>query len=593
MRFVALILFGLIANLALGTTLIVDDFPTSVDWQSQWADALAVSGIDAQVAPAEEVIDSEPATANLVLWNCGSDGTLSEDERAWIQSFLENGGNLLLCTSRAAQELIPDNHEWMIENLGLDFVIPDSPITWSSAFLDQTIAGLDDTPFEGMELTLHFGEGDFVAADGLNTIHTASRHAEHILELDDLAGNVGVAFETPIHRAITISFPIDSIIDEGLRLDVLGKSIEWLTRPRFEGRGIWVVRNQIDSPERIDRIVESSAAAGANALYVQVRGRGDAFYESATEPRSDELENAPEDFDPLAYSIERGHAAGLEIHAWMNAGYTWYPRELPEDSQHIINRHPEWVMVNRAGKSMIDYEEQEFHDAYAEGRYLSLAAPEVQDYLADVYLEVVENYDVDGLHFDFIRCTTRGVSPEYDLDYNPLAIAAFEDEMGYSPLDVEIDTPEYIAWTRWYMRRIGELVGTIREQAHEAHPGIRVSAAVLSRYHLARAHALQDWILWAREGWVDTLCLMAYDADNHLVTQEALLAEENRGEATVWVGLGLRDGGEGLFNRIEMVREEVDPEGIMIFSWRGLNEDKFDGLRRAWAAPAEVPPVED
>ena len=68
---------------------------------------------------------------------------------------------------------------------------------------------------------------------------------------------------------------------------------------RPELRGLWVVRTALVSPEEIDRIVDEAAAAGLNALFVQVRGRGDVFYKSALAPRSPLLERQPRSFDPL------------------------------------------------------------------------------------------------------------------------------------------------------------------------------------------------------------------------------------------------------------------------------------------------------
>src|SRR5258706_8669587 len=88
-------------------------------------------------------------------------------------------------------------------------------------------------------------------------------------------------------------------------------------QPR-EMRGLWVVRTALVSPEAVDKTVEQAAAAGFNALFVQVRGRGDAFYASKLAVRSAMLAGQPQDFDPLARLLERASARGLEVHAWIN-----------------------------------------------------------------------------------------------------------------------------------------------------------------------------------------------------------------------------------------------------------------------------------
>src|SRR5512147_1194649 len=75
--------------------------------------------------------------------------------------------------------------------------------------------------------------------------------------------------------------------------------------PPPELRGLWVVRTALVSPQEVDRVVDAAAEAGFNALFVQVRGRGDAFYRSSLVPRSPLLERQPKDFDPLARLLAR------------------------------------------------------------------------------------------------------------------------------------------------------------------------------------------------------------------------------------------------------------------------------------------------
>src|SRR2546428_10069804 len=66
-----------------------------------------------------------------------------------------------------------------------------------------------------------------------------------------------------------------------------------------EMRGLWVVRTALVSPASVDRVVDEAQRAGFNALFVQVRGRGDAFYRSELVPRSDILEAQPPGFEDV------------------------------------------------------------------------------------------------------------------------------------------------------------------------------------------------------------------------------------------------------------------------------------------------------
>jgi uncharacterized lipoprotein YddW (UPF0748 family) len=578
------------------SAVLVDDFPTAFDWKPLWLSDLAEIGIAPQVVSSASASLDTLVGADLVLWNCGNTTSdpLNETERDLISGYLDSGGNVLISAASAPGELVRTGaRPWLTDRLGCDYVMPNSPITWSSIYAGHSLAGTEGSLLGGVGFDLTFGHEAQVAADDLNLIHTTDDRASHLVDFTDLPGHLGVARETPKDRTILLTFPLESVQPATARSTILQRCAEWLTRPRNEGRGIWVVRNQLTDPGNIDHLVDACADAGFNTLFVQVRGRGDAYYNSATEPRSDALAGQPLDYDPLQRCIDHGHARGLQVHAWLNAGYVWGPGDLPTDPKHVLNRHPEWAMVNRAGKSLLDYTPQEFDAQYSEGRFLSLAAPEVQDYIVDVFMEVAENYDVDGLHFDFIRSTTRGVSPEYDLDYNPLTVAAFSQEAGFDPHSVEIDSAPYEQWLQWQRERIGTLVGRVTEGAHALRPNLRVSAAVLSRYHLARVQALQDWVEWGRRGQLDTLCLMAYSSDNDLVVQEALLAQENRGQATLWVGMGASHPIDSIVDRIERVRRVVNPEGVMFFAWGGFDSGELTRLRAdPFVAPATVPPLE-
>src|SRR5262245_57372931 len=85
-----------------------------------------------------------------------------------------------------------------------------------------------------------------------------------------------------------------------------------------EVRGLWVLRTSLTSAKSIDAVVRTAETSGFNTLMVQVRGRGEAYYQSAIEPRATELDGQPASFDPLAYAISTAHRAGLRVHAWVN-----------------------------------------------------------------------------------------------------------------------------------------------------------------------------------------------------------------------------------------------------------------------------------
>ena len=203
--------------------------------------------------------------------------------------------------------------------------------------------------------------------------------------------------------------------------------------------------------------------------------------------------------------------------------------------------------------------------------------------------------DEIGRVIDFNVLKTRlgdWIEENWDLDYNPHTVAAFTAEHGFDPREVDVDSDEFMVWLDWQRDRIGALVGRIRDEAHAVRPGIRVSAAVLSRYHLGRHQAMQDWIAWLRRGQLDTACIMAYDADNDLVVQKSILAMEGRGAGTIWTGMSAGDEIGLTIDRIDRVRREARPEGLIFFPWGGFDAAERQRLREGpFVDPAQVQSV--
>ncbi|MDH2427370.1 family 10 glycosylhydrolase [Sphaerisporangium sp. TRM90804] len=168
--------------------------------------------------------------------------------------------------------------------------------------------------------------------------------------------------------------------------------------PKRQLRGVWIatVRN-IDWPakpglsparQQADyvRILDDAVKRRLNAVFVQVRPASDAFYKSPHEPWSQWLTGtAGRDpgWDPLPFLIAEAHRRGLEFHAWFNpyrAGDGGDPAKLP--ATHPARRNPSWV-VRHEGKL-----------------YYNPGLPQVRAHTVKVIQDVVQRYDVDGVHFD-------------------------------------------------------------------------------------------------------------------------------------------------------------------------------------------------
>ena len=170
-----------------------------------------------------------------------------------------------------------------------------------------------------------------------------------------------------------------------------------------EMRGVWVSSvynldypsSPTTDPDKLkaeaDEILDNCVKWGLNAVFLQVRPSGDALYKSDLFPWSKYLTGsvgtAPQDgFDPLEYWVEAAHKRGLELHAWINPYRITRSKDTEWNSlpsTHPAKMNPDWVVK------------------YSDGNYyFNPGIPEVRDLVTRGAVEIVQNYDVDGLHMD-------------------------------------------------------------------------------------------------------------------------------------------------------------------------------------------------
>ncbi len=360
-------------------------------------------------------------------------------------------------------------------------------------------------------------------------------------------------------------------------------------RAQDEVRALWVVRTTLSSPSAISTMVAAAQHGGFNTLLVQVRGRGDAYYQRGTEPRPAALAAQP-DFDPLAAVIAKAHEAGLKVHAWINVNLIAGAAELPAARDHVVYRHPEWLMVPRAlaeELSTVDPHSPGYVGRLAryarsqasevEGLYLSPIAAESAVYTTAVVRDIAQRYDVDGVHFDYIRYPTS------DFDYSRDALAAFRASVvpdlavaevrGYDaegvaggPIVYTKAFPE--RWRRFRAARLTALLTSLRGAVKAVKPAAVISVAVVPDPREAATHRLQDWRAWVDTGLVDVICPMAYTTDPVAFATQIAAAKQIAGAHPLWAGIGAYRLSSGQIVENVQAARRLGVEGIILFSVR-------------------------
>lgn len=336
------------------------------------------------------------------------------------------------------------------------------------------------------------------------------------------------------------------------------------------------------TPAQADETIRLAVEANLNALIIQVRKVGDAYYDSAYEPRGNNIAGGPE-YDPLAYVIEKAHAAGLQVHAWMNVFRVWRGEEQSPDDSHVTRRNPEWLTRTRAGKT-----------SGPDGQFLDPGVPEVKDYVVSLAADLLSKYDLDGLHLDYIRYPGR------DFGYNPTSLARFNAYYGRTGRPRN-DDPD---WCEWRRDQVTQTVRRIYYAVQTAKPSVRLTAAVIpwgdcaSVFEKTSPYRLvyQNWAAWLREGIVDACIPMNYKDQRN---PEQARQYRNwlhgmarwRSNRQVYTGVMLGDDVDAAIEQIKLSRQ-AGLDGVVGFAFNATPwRDKLvQALRtEVFQSPARVP----
>lgn len=360
---------------------------------------------------------------------------------------------------------------------------------------------------------------------------------------------------------------------------------------RFEYCGATQTHNQDSIKLHIDSVINKAADANFNIILFQVRGNGDAYYRSDIEPWGElltgELGKDP-GWDPLDYAITKAHSRGLELHAWINTFPVWRGKNPPKETTPLSPylSHPEWVVCDSSGVP------QSLSSHYVS---FSPGIPEVHDYLIMLVEDIVMRYDVDGIHFDYIRYPEESVSQGYSHD--AISVQRFKDPVEGNPYD--------LSWEDWQREQLNHFVYKMYNALHELDPGIKMSTATIGSYQdqaWNAYHAVyQDGRRWAELGKVDYLAPMIYWERSH-PTQPFLTRSlewrEHAFDRYCFPGIGSYRYNtnkkphtwEEALGQIDALRKEGF-YGFVFFDASSLEGHWEDLGRKEFSSPAALPPM--
>ena len=345
---------------------------------------------------------------------------------------------------------------------------------------------------------------------------------------------------------IEISWKIAFLI---LPLLAMSAPLTLQAQTRTEYRAFWVdtFNTSFNNHNDVLAIVNNTKAAKANAIFIQVRRRGDSWYLNSLEPKGDRTPIQP-GFDPLQDLINEAHAQGIEVHAFVIMSAIWgrAPNQFPpENPNHVFNQHGgfnpatntitpgpnNWLTRTLIpdGTASITYQGHRFGSDF----WLDFGHPDAAKYTVDVLNHLVQNYDIDGLHLDRIRYPEIGITGQTpstgtSVGYNHTSIERFQRHYGIAP-GSPAPAQNNPQWNQWRRDQVTNIVRRVYLNALAIKPRLKISAALIafggigtteSSWNSAEANwrVYQDWRAWTQEGIIDIAIPMVYKAEHNSTT---------------------------------------------------------------------------
>jgi uncharacterized lipoprotein YddW (UPF0748 family) len=299
-----------------------------------------------------------------------------------------------------------------------------------------------------------------------------------------------------------------------LLIDSLAPTLAQVPVPRHEIRGVWMTNNDFNvmrDRSKVQETVTQLRKLNFNTIYPVVWNSGYVMYPSAVAKREGIqpfVLKGNDGRDILGDLIAQAHSKGLFVIPWFEFGFM-----TPETSELALN-HPDWLTQKRDGSlSSIS--------AAGEVAWLNPFHPEVQKFIRDLVLEIVTQYNVDGIQFD------DHMSLPSEFGYDKYTVSLYNQETRNNPPSNSQDP----SWLRWRADKITAFMVQLNQAVKERKPN-----------DFAYKFHLQDWLTWVRMNIVDELIVQVYRPNLDSFIQKISRPEMQETQQKIPTGVGIMAG---------------------------------------------------
>jgi uncharacterized lipoprotein YddW (UPF0748 family) len=337
-----------------------------------------------------------------------------------------------------------------------------------------------------------------------------------------------------------------------------------------ETRAVWVATNfrldwppqtldQVKQKQALTEIFDNIKSKNLNTVFFQASSNGTTLFKSSFDPFSSYITgeiDGEASYDPLKMATELAHKRGLEIHAWLNIlrCFTGTEMNVAKNPNHISQRKPEWVIEDiRDGQRSL---------------WLDPGLPEVREYISSMIEELVENYDIDGVHLDYIRYPGRN----------------FDDEFSYNIYGSGLSRDEY------RRRNINDLVELINKKIKAVRHYVKLGAAPIGVYKNQKGmtawegytEVYQDSREWLKRGIIDYVSPQIYWGfnDNPRFGLVAKDWTDNSFGRNIILGIGAyKPSVKPDMDQMIQYSRSIKASGVAFFRYENIKDEEFNSFQ--------------
>jgi uncharacterized lipoprotein YddW (UPF0748 family) len=328
----------------------------------------------------------------------------------------------------------------------------------------------------------------------------------------------------------------------------------------YEIRGVWLTNIDSDvlfERDRLSKAIQTLHQLNFNTIYPTIWNWGYTLYPSqvAETAIGRSLDPTPglQGRDILKEIVPQGHQSRMAVIPWFEFGFM-----APADSQ-LAKRHPQWLTHRRNGKKI-------WQEGQHKRVWLNPFHPEVQQFIQDLILEAVTNYDIDGIQFD----DHFGLPSEFG--YDPFTVKLYQQEHNGKKPPNDPQNPE---WLRWRADKITAFLKQVFQAVKQQKQNCLISVAP-NPQRVSYDLFLADWAEWDRQGLIEELVLQVYRNDLKVFISELQYPEVQAARKHIPVGIGILSGLKGKYvpwgqiqNQVQITRR-YNFAGVSFFFYETL-----------------------